>query len=453
MDEEPIESHPDGFIGEFKDSILAKIPTSEDWAESIATAIMSASVGKNKFVMTKVGPLNLNTFFMIVGTSGLANKTTPLKYFARPMIEEIESVLEQNGSKTDLTMPSRFSIEGLIEYFSKGNDEGIVIRDEFTSALKDASKDYLADFVEFLSEVYDCSVQKRYTRAAKLEQTKRVYISFLGATTPFLYTILNPSFFNQGLGNRLMFCIDVPREAKEENPDVYFSRTSSDDEREVQEQRRTWALRLVNLRNSVVRNIVPGENDGKLLVKFKYELEREMSDRYNHDQYDLMAPYLARSAEMSFKLTALHFLSKTYYDPVDLNPVTTLNDAPWAVAKVRRHIDYFKKMLELWRARPENFTPKTMDTQASQVTEYLYSRESGVSWSQLRADIKWNNTVWNQVLNFLYDTGRVKVTLRKQVGPGRPTIVFYDIRNYNKMINQNESVINDWFSLKTYLHL
>src|SRR5579863_6149590 len=93
--ESSVEGHPDGFIGEFKDSILERVPTPSDWAESIATAIMSVAVGRDKFLRTRIGPLNLNTFFMIVGTSGIANKTTPMKYFARPMIQEIESVLTE----------------------------------------------------------------------------------------------------------------------------------------------------------------------------------------------------------------------------------------------------------------------------------------------------------------------------------------------------------------------
>ena len=459
-----VEEHPDGFIGEFKDIILQRINTVPRWAEAVSTGILSTAVGPSKMTYTRVGPLHLNLFHLIVGASGIAHKTTPLKYHAIPMLEEFQYLLNDgdDNPKTakDLFLPSRFSIEGMISYFS-GNkhqaaqDEGVIIRDEFTSAIKDMNKDYLSDFIEFVSECYDGSAQKRYTRGTQLEKTKKVYVNLLAATTPFLYSVMTYSLFLQGFVNRILFILDSPHDTVEqENPDRYFA-NAREDQREIEEQREVFARNLLTLRRSAARIVQPDDSDGLKLVKFKYRMETELNNRYKKDNLDIYCSYLARMPEMAFKLTALHALSRWYtrLGNWTLDTITTRDDADWAIAKVEYHYDAFKKMLEAWRARPEVFIPKTMDAQMSQVLDFLRSREKGASWSEIRGSIRWDNTVWNRVLNILVDTKQVFMIVRKQIGPGRPTCLLSVLENKDKAVALGDTTVDNWETVKANLHL
>jgi hypothetical protein len=444
----------DGFIQQFSSMILDSVPTSPKWADSIACSMLSTAIGSNIVTKTRVGPLNLNVWFMIVGSSGISHKTTPLKYHARPMVEELETILD-----TDLMLPSRFSIEGMIEYFSKYSPAGVVIRDEFTSVFKDMQKDYLTDFTEFLSEVYDCSVQKRFTRATKLEETRRVYVNLLAATTPYLYQILKYDFFIQGTGNRIMFILDSAREPRHEDSDSFFA-SAQDVETENESKRRVLATSLASIRNSALRMIQPDSDAGNLLTEFKYKTEFQLSKRFSSNPYDIYSPYMARMSEMTFKLTALSTLSRWYnrLGEWKFAELTSLpEDADWAIKKVEGHFDDFKKMVEAWRQRPETFTAKTYDSQATQVYDYLVSKDVGTTWGQMRNDMRWSTEVWSQVLRLLFDTKKIIAVEHKPEGAGRPTVVFYPPTLYEKALLGSgsgvDTTIEDWSILKMRLRL
>ena len=417
-------------------------------------------MGFSKQIWTRIGPLNLNVWFMIVGPSGIANKTTPLKYHVRPMIEEMEQLIKESGEEKSLFMPSRFSIEGFIEYLAKYSDEGIIIRDEFTSAFKDMQKDYLADLAEFLSECYDCSVQKRFTRASKLEQSKQVYVNLLAATTPYLYNILKYDWWYQGLGNRIMFIVQDPQLPHQENPEDFFQKAQGD-EQNLREIRHNFATQLLAVRKSSTRIIQPSDVDAKALVDFKYEIDQELYRRYEKDQYDILCSYMARMPEMAYKLTALHFLSRKYKEIPNMHMDLWITDnytgdSRWAIAKVCRHFEYFKKMLEVWRHRPETFVAKTMDVQTGTIMDYLDSHPMGISWSELRSEIRWPNDVMGRTINLLVDTKQVRFFQKKpESGAGRPTTILVSSEKFNKDPKELGwlEVDLDWSAVRMILRL
>ena len=116
---------PKGFIKEFKDFILEHVPTSNNWAENCAISILSVIAGPERYVLTRKGKLKLNTWFVIIGPSGIANKTLVLRDYVVPLLKKV-------GQKVgrDFILPSSFSMEGMVEYLTR-NDRGIIILNEY----------------------------------------------------------------------------------------------------------------------------------------------------------------------------------------------------------------------------------------------------------------------------------------------------------------------------------
>jgi ribosomal protein S17E len=437
----------DDFIENFTDFITDEIDTNKDWAESISTCLLGTAIGPMITTITRVGYLHLNTWYMVIGTSGLAHKTTPLKYFAIPMVNKLSDELQKS-----LLMPSRFSIEGMIQYFNKIGNEGIVIRDEFTSAFKETNKEYLTDMTEFLSECYDGSVQKRYTRSTDLQESKSVYVNFMAATTPYLFRVMQYDFFIQGTGNRIMFIVDTRdgRSIRREEFENYFVNPTSLIERDNRFLQ--YAKDLLALRSSSVRYVMPMRDAGNALLEFKYKIDTDLVKRYNTNIYDIYAPYMARMSEMTYKLTALHAISRSYLNLAKAKTIdyhqASIEDALWAIDKVQRHFNHFCKMIEVWRQRPEVMVVRTLDEQIGQLSEYLQTRERGESWSVLRAKMRWNDWAWSNILHQVFDTKQVIFLERKQEGPGRPSIILVHPSCYDKAKTDGDKVIEDWNLLR-----
>jgi len=193
-----------GFIEDYTKLMVERIPTNRHWLESVAVNVFNTILGTSVRADTKLGRLNTNLFFMCIGPSGIAHKSVPLKYYAIPTLtdygQRIEEYINKGvqdkklWTKVRPIMPSRFSVEGMIEYLAKEQSQGIAIRDEFSSLFKERSKSYIADILGFLSELYDGVIQKRYTKSYKLEEPKNVCVNLLAATTPYIYSIMDLSF-------------------------------------------------------------------------------------------------------------------------------------------------------------------------------------------------------------------------------------------------------------------
>lgn len=231
-----------GFVEDYRDFILEHVPTNKDWAESVAINVFNTVLGKDIEIHTQIGKLNTNLFFLCIGPSGLAQKTNPLKYYALP-------TLTRYGEETQLEpiLPSRFSVEGMIEYLSTTQSVGIIIRDEFSSVFKDKGKSYIADILEFFSELYDGLLQKRYTRKAKLEHTANVCVSLLGATPPYVFTLMDLNFFVQGTGNRILYILTKATDPEKTDRRFFWGK----DQYTVDEELENYVQRLVKFRKNL----------------------------------------------------------------------------------------------------------------------------------------------------------------------------------------------------------
>lgn len=445
-----------GYIVEGKDLITqvasfisSTTMTSMRWAECISTSMLSTVMGPDRFISNLKGKLNLNVWYLCVGPSGLASKTIAMKTYLFPIIGAV-------GENEHLILPNRFSVEGYIKYIA-GNSTGSIIRDEFTGLLKESGKEYLSDVLEFLSELYDGTIQKRVTIKHSVNEIKRCYVTFITATTPYLYKIMRPEFYTQGTGNRIMveiFDIDNVRDDVIDH-ESFFRGAKFEDRREgfINEV----VTILQNIRDSPVRHFLPDKDAGRIWTEFEAECRQNAKRHYKKNIYDLHYSYLARSAEMALKLSAIFSMSRMWHivtmSDCPMIQIVTGEDMQRAVDKSRHHYQQFCRMLEQWRARPEVYVAKTLDEQANYVMDILRESQWGVSWTQLRKSSRWDTYTWREVLKFLYETNRIKVAkLDSNSQGGRRPITFFDKERVDGTEIQGQ-VFEHWKTIQLVLNM
>ena len=424
-----------GFIDEFRDFILDRTDTSPDWAEAIGTSLCSTAIGSEKRLVTLMGAIKLNVFYIMIGPSGIASKSVPINQFARPILTEYNELVgyDMNMDPPQTCMfPGHFSIEGILQYLSNPDTihNGILMRDEFTNMFADSQKQYMGGIIEFLSELYDGHLNARYTRSTKLEKPTNVYASILAATTPYIYKVMTTDFFVQGTGNRVLWVLwdkEVRRKTYQ-SPHDFFGMHKD-------EERKIWckdmAKKLVKIQESKVITVHPGDEEaGKLWMEQENKWKDELTERFNENIYDLQQLYLGKIGQSALKLAGIHVFSRN----VDKLPnipdhVTTLplevEDMEWGLSRANKHVDYFQELLEQWRTRPIHTEVRSLDEQVQYVKDRITDSKDGLTWSALRQNVKWEKRMWLEVLSQLYDTKElVGVVYTPKIG--RPGIKFYD---------------------------
>jgi len=398
------------FIEDFKDFILENIPTSELWAESIATTMISTMVTRDKYIRTSLGRLHLNTWFMMIGPSGLAAKTTPLTSMVFPILAEITQKINY-----PVIMPNRFSVEGFIEWLSKDHPWGCIIRDEASSLFKDANKEYLADMIEFLSELYDGIAQKRYTRKAKLEEAQDTYITFLGATTPYLYRIMKPEFFLQGTGNRFMYIIhETTRSNILSVEDVFLNIKRS---MEMEDKMHEFAEMLTHVAENPIQVLMPNPEAAAMWVEFRKKCFDKAFRIYANDFLDIHYSYLTRLPEFALKLAGLYELSKL----IETLPQFPASEFPiseesmvWGINKVGNHHKHFQMMLGQWSSMTTTIPITTLAPHADIMFGHIKkAKEDGIPWSEVYKKLMWPKSQLKNVLHTLLETERIIIIKKK----------------------------------------
>lgn len=346
------EIKPQGFIREYSEFLLSHVPTSENWAEDLAVGALSGAVGPDRFVSTKIGRLRPNVWHIFVGPSGLAYKTIPIKDYVIPTLNAIKEETEQ-----DFIFPGSFSMEGMVEYL-KEHAYGVILRDEVSTLFKEpTAKGYNQDLLEFMSQLYDGTIQKRFTRKAKLEEVVQCYVVFMGATTPYLYSVLKPEVFVQGLGNRILFDFWHGKVQTFTGNELFCDKNSDlSREQKIKE----FGEGLAKLTKMKTRFLIPYGEAAEGLAKFKAEKDLEANSLFKQDHNDLKASYVSRCGEMAIKLAALSAISRNWKNQkaheMEENPIH-LVDVKWAIAKVERHLANFERLLNEWVTKPIEAPP------------------------------------------------------------------------------------------------
>lgn len=426
------------FIDDFKGYILSDVPEcSPEWAEACGVAALSTAVGPKKSTFTRIGSLHLNVWHYYIAPSGTV-KTVPLQYFVEPTLEfandiinnsdkdKVEDSEEEGAPKTDLLLPHTFSVEAILAYMrSKKHRSGLIDLDEAGGYFKAAkTKSYMADWYDTYSKMYDGqTLRPTFIKMGAYRPIRDPYVTVLMAATPAVYLDIPPEYAIQGTANRILHLIgDEPKApVKPESPEDYFTNEPEDAKQEREDRLAGFAQRLVNIRNSEVE-IVDLYPVGELLLKNKTEVDKAMFE--TSDAY--LKGYLHRANEMTLKLTALHLLGEWGNGG---NPgkilVTTTRDAEWAISKVWRHIEHYKRFLKEWgmglyRSGALPAEPKSYAGQLEEVREFLRKKGGTVVQSEVKREFRWDARTWAEVLKLGQETGTLALETGESTGGRRP---------------------------------
>jgi len=328
------------FIEEYKQLILDYLPVDPAWAEAISVTALAGAVGR-KFRATSLTGLGLNVFYIAIGPSRLGYKTLPLKNFLIPTLSEI---------KRDL--PASFTVEGMIEFIKeKGQREGVIVRDEVSTLFKEPK--YNEGLMEFLSQMYSGRLYKRYTRKAKLEDAGQCWISFIGATTPYVFEVLQREHFVQGLGNRILWLTAKGLSKKLTYEELFMNDVSEIHKLQKRLNEKTDFLRkITQLHNEI---LVYPDPSNDLLTDYSNKNVEEANKMYENDPRDLLAPYVASSTEFAIKLASLRAIGDLYpnLDLASDEIFIVMNEEhqKWAIERVEFHKSEFEKVINKWRTR------------------------------------------------------------------------------------------------------
>lgn len=417
------ETESKDFIEDYTKFILKYIDTNPDWAEAAAIQVLNAVVSNRIFCHTKIGKLNTNLFYLAIGPSGLAMKSASLKYFVFPLLAT-EKMIKR-------ILPNRFSVEGFISYL-KDSPCGLIIRDEFSSMFKDTSKSYLGDVLEFLSELYDGSIQKRATKKGGIESSFNVNVSLIGATTPYLFQIMEISFFVQGTGNRILYFWNDPVPQDDTNftlPDISIL--------EREKEMETFQERLERIDMILGSNHWMGlftETSENKIISFRNEM-REISLKALKDKKDIDQLYYIRLAEMMIKLATIkafssreiimHKMADDESVKRKFFPVAEI-DVDWAISKIRKHIEYFKRIKSEWKNTPRKKT--------------LYSDEDQLQYALVKLELAGEEgattTEWYRSTGWLWDT--FKSMMQSLLTRGDVEVTKIGLKNIFKVVKKTE---------------
>lgn len=351
------------FIDQYEGAIIEDIPdVNPEWAEGVATGVLSTGVGSSKTTHTRVGPLHLNVWHLYIAPSGTV-KTLPLHYFAEPTIEALSGLLNEEAGLTDegeegkkkkplfdLMLPRTFSLESLLTIMKGRTAQGLIAVDEVTGAFKEAAtKSYMADLYENWSLMYDCAtVRASFVKWGAYKPIRDPYVTALLCGVPTVYQYLPADYSVQGTANRILPIVGEGTPPEDEyDVDAYFSEQplQAEDERDKKlTQFATWLLRIRNSPVRIISNSTGNDESqsGAILLKNK----RAINAEFRKVESEVLRGYLRRMNEMTLKLAALRRLGGLAVGSgVD---VPTPEEARWATGKVWRHYEHYKVFVKRW---------------------------------------------------------------------------------------------------------
>lgn len=467
-----------GLVRELADLIMAdgRVPTHSDWAESLASVLVGMCAGKERFVVNDLGELYGNIFVIYIGGSAIAFKSVPLRKIVEPILKELtervnveicseygmrldefqkewrdsnratkaERKKEEwkqkryrldiiNEKLVDFSIPSRFTSEWLASHLTE-HPQGMIPSDEYTKMVKGASqKDYLADTMEDLSRLYDCAPEKVGTLSRGIEYPEDAYVSFVSATTYYLFTLMDDTFFIQGTGTRILWILDYERKkvnVEEEAGKMEFFWAVKDS--------KEFNQRLNNIINKllIIRKLPEGQitldfDGSTMLDKYRLEKYNEAVDLFTEDLLDKDANVVGRLAQNAMKLALIHCVGRYAADYDPNNPLTRgmeINkvDAEWAIAKTERHFEHYKRMWEI-ASRTMPTTTRMYKTDLERVI-YIIRRLEGRGGKVTKTDIMqqtgWKAPDCEEILNLVLATKRIKTYIGRS---GTRNVTYYTL--------------------------
>lgn len=148
-------------------------------------------------------PLFANHYICLVGDSGSHHKSTIMHLG-----------LEALGNWIDELTPLRSAItsQGLMRHMEQGDGSAIIVLDEIATLLQQKKKDYAADMISRLLELYTCPARADHVVKADPIIVNNAFLTIISASTmEYLRNGLTVQDLMAGFGNRMTFIVGDPR--------------------------------------------------------------------------------------------------------------------------------------------------------------------------------------------------------------------------------------------------
>lgn len=377
------ESTKGDFIKEYQDLILEHIPTNDGWAEAIAISSLSTACVKIR-VLDNIGEVALNTGIIAVAKSSRGWKTPALRYCLYPLLEAMKEA--SANFERDYQLPSGFSPEGMVEYLDKMTSSGITVIDEISALFKLASgrgAGYSVQLMEFINKLLDGQVDPRYTIGRKLEKLKNPpYVCLIGATTPYIYSVLDYGIFSSGFGNRLLYLTYEPEKVLLDENDLFGNNQENLRIREERIKQYAKVLEKLSTREVLIR--VPTNTEAsKSIVDYRNRLE-ERADNEEKNGNTALANYVSKIEIYIFKLAGLHCVSRNINaitNVIDKKQFLDINkeDVEWATERIDKYISNFDSFITNWKVRPIEKAPVSYNLEYDLIVDTIKNNPDGIA--------------------------------------------------------------------------
>ncbi len=413
-----------GFIEDTVEEMIERIPILNKYVAIATVESMLSTCSFNIKTRNKASSLPLTTWYLIILPSG-DWKTVPIKKWDMKILEKVE----ENIGRQKRLMLSRFSDEGLIKHltwhsievyneetgenekFSTIGNDGVIIRDEYTGMMKGIrKKDYMAESMELLSEIYDGIVGRRATVKHGEQSVFSCCMSFLAATTPYIYTFPIGVDILQGGMNRMNPITFIDEENDEELPPEFFD---ADDNENIKDNIANKLTKLINLPS--LKMIVPDDEcrDRWIAYELKYRLLKRKCGILNP-----IRGFYARQAEKVLKYSPLYYLSRNFDRLVAAGGSTgslltyEIEDMERAIKTQEFYLKNFKKMLVDWKAMPKDSGKLSSDRGIRESAVALIKQYKLISRHKLADElgVNINNQKFTETLSSLLSERKIKQT-------------------------------------------
>jgi len=443
---------PEGdFIEDLKKDILSvSKELSPEWVETCAMKPLNTVLYETQIVEQEA-PMPLNLFNLMIALTGIG-KSKPIYKWTTSIIRHTEKLLDR-----DLTLPNRMSVEGFIKWTAQraiieleDKDEegkkkqrkgrylhnvGLIARDEYSGMFRQARKaDWQSDALEFQSELYDGSYQKRYTISQGLNEVPEMYACLLSATTPHFLKAMDKQFFIQGTGNRILYdYFDVSEyEIPEIDPIKYFSKSWSQHRERKFVEYSNKLKALFKFKNAgeekyyepKLNDLYMSPDAGELWVDFKTQTEVEWKRRAVKNPLGWKYHPLKRYAEFALKYSGIYAVSRM------CNSLKTLSedniadftiigrDMERAVSRVMKHHDSLIQIIQMKVKLIPQKTPKSHDDEAYSMVMVLEEAPNKMlnagQWFDIQTIVSSPNT-FNKYKRRALETGLIKLVIHSQI--------------------------------------
>lgn len=215
----------ESIIGRLEKELITRLRIGPYWARGASTALVSSAL-YNAYTYDEMGPVRPNLFFVYIARSGFGIKSPAIDMIRDITIKFQKSLIVGKFTTAGFTQRviGRTITEpnGTIREVPP-NPNAFILRDEISKLTKEANITNYSEIPEFLSECWNGWIESNHTRTYGFEEGKRVYVSMLTAGTEYFLSLLDQSYFVQGLGNRPYYVREDPPPPVKKDPDTFFS--------------------------------------------------------------------------------------------------------------------------------------------------------------------------------------------------------------------------------------